>query len=374
MSLSCVSIFTDTRYAQSSWFKETYAGICASASRNKLTVRTYESEPLPEELETLPRAVIVAGGAHNCLSNNVTFLTQYHKQVVLAGIDSELFSEPVSCATLNRRAETERLVAYLHQCKKTRIALFGFQPRSINDMIRYHAALSAAEAGGQPISRDGVFFCRSSIRECFAKFLPWATCCDAVICPNDIVAVYFIGSAKKNGIAVPEDLFVTGFSNMSIGQHCNPSLTTIAMDMFAVGTSAFDAWHFLQKNSDSTVQIKIEVPAKLLVRSSTAHIAEQTHPSGVHMVDHGEDAFYGDVDIQQILRLNNCLSLRDRTDLQIIAGIVSGLSYENIAERLFLSISTIRYRAHKIYSDAGAKGKVAFLAKLTEYLNGAQFC
>ena len=73
----------------------------------------------------------------------------------------------------------------------------------------------------------------------------------------------FINSAIQRGVHIPEDIFVTGFSDMCIGQHCKPDLTTIAMDFFAVGISAFQAWQFLQKSrEDSHTKIKLTVSCK----------------------------------------------------------------------------------------------------------------
>ena len=372
MPQSFVPVFTDPRFAESSWFMEVLAGINAVASRGKFAVQCYTSQPSEEEISHMPLWTILAGGSYECLSGTVEFLSAHRRHIVLAGVDSDLFNEPVSCVTLNRRAETERLVSYLQGCGRNRIALFGFQPRSVNDTIRYRAALIAAASGGYPITEAAVFFAEKSVHDCFSRFLANAGSFDAVICPNDIVAVYFIGAAKANGIAVPDEIFVTGFSNLAIGQHSNPPLTTIAMDLFGIGVNAFQAWHFQSKNvkcfrgeGEVVSQLKMEVPAKLIVRESTDLIPEiSALPAHVAASDPAEDAFYGDADIQAILRLNSCFAQRDSIDLQIMEGLLSGSSYESLAERYFLSVSSVRYRAHKIYADAGAHSKSEFLSKL----------
>lgn len=382
MAPSFVPVFTDLRFAESSWFQEILAGISAAASRSKFSVQSYTCQPSEEEIERLPLWTILAGGSYGCLSGTVEFLAAHRRYIILAGVDSDQFGKPVSCVTLNRRAETERLVSYLHGCGRMRIALFGFQPRSVNDTIRYHAALNAAASAGSPIAKDAVFFSEGSVRNCFARFLPNAESFDAVICPNDIVAVYFIGAAKTNAIAVPKDIYVTGFSDLSIGHHCNPPLTTIAMDLFGIGVNAFQAWHFQSRNfrcfrgeGETISQLKVEVPAKLIVRESTNLTPEVSAlPAHTAATDPAEDAFYGDVDIQAILRLNSCFVQRDKIDLQIIEGILAGCSYENLAERYYLSVSSVRYRAHKIYADAGARGRAEFLSKLADYLGLTPLC
>lgn len=379
MSQIPIPVFTDPRFAESSWFQEILAGISASALRSKFAVKPYTVLPSKEETAQLPLWTILAGGSYECLASTVAFLSANRRHIILAGVDSDLFGEAVSCVTLNRRAETERLVTYLHGCGRTRIALFGFQPRSVNDTIRYRAALNAAAFGGCPIAEDNIFFAEESIKTCFSRFLPNADSFDAVICPNDIVAVYFVTAAKSNGIAVPNDIFVTGFSNLAIGLHCSPPLTTVAMDLFGIGATAFQAWQFQSKNfkcfrdeGEIISQLKMQVPAKLIVREST-NLMPETSASQPRPIstDPVEDAFYRDADIQAILKLNSCFAQRDQIDLQILKGIASGSSYEALAERYYLSVSSVRYRAHKIYSDAGTGSKAEFLSILTAYLGEA---
>ena len=68
------------------------------------------------------------------------------------------------------------------------------------------------------------------------------------------------------------------------------------------------------------------------------------------------------------MQIENCLKQRDSIDMQIIKGILAGQSYEGLAEILYLSISTVRYRAHNIYLDANTNNKTAFMELLNRYL------
>lgn len=64
---------------------------------------------------------------------------------------------------------------------------------------------------------------------------------DAIICANDHMAVGFIDRAREDGIKVPDDIIVTGFDNVEIGQTNMPSVTSINRDRINDGYEALSA-------------------------------------------------------------------------------------------------------------------------------------
>ncbi len=61
---------------------------------------------------------------------------------------------------------------------------------------------------------------------------------DAVVCANDVMAVFFIEALRSHGIRVPEDIAVTGFDGKWDAYFTNPSVTTISGGMFRYGTES----------------------------------------------------------------------------------------------------------------------------------------
>lgn len=49
---------------------------------------------------------------------------------------------------------------------------------------------------------------------------------EAIICANDIMAITVSNILQNHGIKVPEDIIITGFDGLEIGQCCTPKLTT----------------------------------------------------------------------------------------------------------------------------------------------------
>jgi DNA-binding LacI/PurR family transcriptional regulator len=57
----------------------------------------------------------------------------------------------------------------------------------------------------------------------------------AILCVNDWVAVGVIRELRNQGLAVPGDVSVTGFDNITISEFCCPSLTTIHIPRIEIG-------------------------------------------------------------------------------------------------------------------------------------------
>jgi LacI family transcriptional regulator len=60
----------------------------------------------------------------------------------------------------------------------------------------------------------------------------------AIIAANDLVASGVIRGARDRGWRVPDDLSVTGWDNVPVGQFLSPSLTTVDIDLERLGSNA----------------------------------------------------------------------------------------------------------------------------------------
>lgn len=75
---------------------------------------------------------------------------------------------------------------------------------------------------------------------CMTKIIQSGPLPTAVYCPGDIFAIGVSKCAKDHGLKLPEELSVIGFDNIIISRFCEPQLTTIGIDMVAMGTLAMD--------------------------------------------------------------------------------------------------------------------------------------
>lgn len=60
----------------------------------------------------------------------------------------------------------------------------------------------------------------------------------AVLAGNDLAAAGVIRGAMQRGLRTPEDISVTGWDNLMLGRYLFPSLTTVDVDLYHVGSRA----------------------------------------------------------------------------------------------------------------------------------------
>ncbi len=362
-------VFYDEKSAAASQYANMLQGLRTAASRYGARLQMAEEQTLGTvDFSRIDTAAIIASANLVYIQEVINALRDNDLHPILAGMDAEQFGPGVSCATPSRRAETQQLVNYLYHCQRRHIALVGFGRHSINDNFRFHAAMSAVAAWGNILTQEDVWLWEHDPGACFDAFRPVAQRYDAVICPNDMMAICFITYCKAHGLRVPQDLFVASFGNTTIGRLYQPSITTMTMDMTHVGELTFNIWQFLMmKEGLRQSALKITAPSRILVRQSTADMHIQTFTAGLSSVLQ-KDNFYLNPTISAIVGIENCFSQRDALDMRIIQGLLNKNSYEQIASETFVSDSTLRYRLRKIYQDAGVDSRKGFEALLKEHL------
>lgn len=93
---------------------------------------------------------------------------------------------------------------------------------------------------------------------------------DGVFSANDVAAISAMQELKRNGIRIPEDIAVVGFSNEAISAVMEPSLTTINQSGFEIGKRATELLiSQIASGNDSVVDERIIIQARLIERDSS---------------------------------------------------------------------------------------------------------
>jgi DNA-binding LacI/PurR family transcriptional regulator len=92
----------------------------------------------------------------------------------------------------------------------------------------------------------------------------------AIFAYDDIIALHLIVTLKNAGLAVPEDISVVGFDNISMGELASVPLTTVAASNSRLGEVAIDLLHNKLKHNNKKEVSNITLIPELFVRTSTA--------------------------------------------------------------------------------------------------------
>ena len=130
-----------------------------------------------------------------------------------------------------------RHVIEYHGCKKVNFVA-GFRGNEFSD-ARIEIYKRVLSENGISVDDNrigyGDFWEMPTRRLCEQWFEDINDLPEAIICANDIMAITVLNELNNRGIKVPEDVIVTGFDGLELGQYCSPKLTTAKDDVMQLG-------------------------------------------------------------------------------------------------------------------------------------------
>lgn len=342
----------------------TISGIQKMSSTRSYGVTLYEScDDLLSQAGN-EKHVIVVGFESASMQPILQTLSAAGKRIVLTGMDTDHIDAHYSCATFSRRLSTEQLLDHLLEKGCRHIALVGVGRHSSNDSVHRYAFLQ--HLAKQPMAEGECFEYTARVDESFDAFNVCRRQFDAVICPNAFVAVAFLQFCEEKAIAVPGDLMVACIKDTRLARFCCPSLTTLAVDFYGIGQQAVVVWQYLRENPEENYRMRIAVLGQVIERESTGltlpGASASASPSGALDKDYQGGPFYNDPKMQDMMLLEKCFQGCDPLDLRIIGMLTQNVSYEKIAEAVFLGDSTLQYRVRKLFHAVNVKSRREFLS------------
>lgn len=90
---------------------------------------------------------------------------------------------------------------------------------------------------------------------------------DALICANDLLAAEALRRLQERGLAVPGDMALAGFDDLTAARESEPGLTTVAKPIEEMGAAAAELFIRRIKNKSTKVERRV-APVRLVLRAS----------------------------------------------------------------------------------------------------------
>ena len=312
--------------------------------------------------------IIVIGTSVTWMPDALAFFSGRGIDSVFISFDPAETLLPAGMVRMDYVHATNHLITYLEGCGRERIALYGVNPNSSADNIKLRFFRSYCGArGADPETR--VFYNNGCLPECYETFRIRCADLDAVICANDVAGVSLLSFLRRDGIRVPEQLFLTAFGDSLISKRVSPSLTIATLDNRELGRQAVIQFATLYRQPP-TASISVRVRSRLIVRESTAGLPDSSG-SQLPVYDHdgftGTNNFYSDPEAERLLRSEALLNACDETDLHFLVSLLSGESMKQMEKRLFLTASALQYRKKRLIH-------ISECADTTDFLQFLHFC
>jgi DNA-binding LacI/PurR family transcriptional regulator/DNA-binding CsgD family transcriptional regulator len=344
-----VPIFLEPVYdGRSVWCAQLRHGMEEELSRKKYAPLYLTS---PEEAAPVLRSggserplAIVAGLSPDWTPGIVRRLALQGVDTLLAGYQPMDGLSVRGSVRVDHASGIECLMSYLRSCGKTRLVLYGCCPNSSSDMLKRSVF---ERLGGEAVIEN-----RRGMADCFEQFLARKDAFDAALCVNDLLAASLITRLQCAGVSVPGDVYVACFGDSETAKRLCPSVTAATLNYEVVGIQAVALYAYLSRAAwDVTSQVLVK--CRLHARESTACLPPGDVCPPLPEADVPTENFYQDEEVAYYISLERLLTLMDALDERLLALLMSGHSYDRMADQLNMPLATVRYRIRRMSESAG---------------------
>jgi len=124
----------------------------------------------------------------------------------------------------------------IEQCHRKHLAFLG-DTHFPEPHARFKGYVDALQEAGLAETNSSlhinISFDPSTAQKALEEFFTRETEVDGIVCCSDLIAIAAISAAQRAGKAVPNDVSVIGFDNISLSQLISPQLTTVAQPIAA---------------------------------------------------------------------------------------------------------------------------------------------
>ena len=355
----------EKQYLNSTWCASIRDGICKEAAKHSIKIKLCEKQ----SLHALPcgSIVVLLGVSYSFAADFSRLCLQNKLRPFIAGFEFLHTDMQVSHITIDRRSSMSYMVNSLVSCGAKHIALLGINSLVSTDIEKLRGYTDAALAHGVSNPGEDVYYSDNDLSSCMEAFWKKHDKYDAVACANDFYAAHLCYEASLRNIRIPEDLMVTGFGNARISQFTSPSLTTVALDLSALGAQVIALCRLLYRNPD-LLSCNATFKSEIIYRGSTRIPSEPLPEPIAAVLSPSELEPTFESQLHSIYALENILTVADDTNINLIQGLLSNESYSTLSEKLFLSDTAFKHRLYKLFSATNCKTRKELTALFLKYI------
>ena len=180
----------------------------------------------------------------------------------------------ISYVAIDNKKSAREMTDYLIQSGRRDIVFLNVNnDYSICSRLRFEGFCEAMSAAGLPVIQDRViqlpsFDYRLALSELTRLLQSTESMPDCIFCTSDTFAAAAVKACIKNGLSVPNDIFVVGFDDIELSTMLTPSITTVRQPAFEIGYTGFKYLVELIEHPDTPVR-KTLLDGQMIIREST---------------------------------------------------------------------------------------------------------
>ena len=292
---------------------------------------------------------------------------KYGLNLIVYGVVQLQYGSRFSSVCTDISSQISELSAYLNYVGVKNISFFGVRPYIDSE-------ITAAEAAAYYIPTVNHINADETLSKSYMYFSKKSAYPDAVICPNDLIAIYLINHLRRDNSRLLKKILIVSLQEKALSAYYSKNITTFKnQDELTSETIA----GLCKKRNYKNTGTHLSFMPQLLIKehsdyrsfgktqySAILNVLRITHPTFVT----AEPLPVSDDEYSNLLKLNFLLQNASEYELSIISAVARLKSYEEMAQYINSNADSVKYYTSKLYKRAGFGSRRSLKAILSEYL------
>lgn len=342
-----IHVLVEENYRENPRFLRIVDGLASRERRRADVVIHSSAEDIPKDV----RPVILISQSASRAERMIGELSQRGLYPLVFGHRYLELPYEHSSITPDYTRAAYRLTRYVISAKGGgRVAILGYNGDSMPDRLKY---IGIRRAVGEAGCECEIFRNDGDVLGCLSSFAARSSEFSVAVCCNDNVAV----ALRTRYPSVAEGLAIASCSASRISEFFKNPYPVCRIDYLAAGELLGRLADFIARDEG--------FPSTAMTFDMEVVCDGEEPPESPVQGD--EVDFYGDGGLYRMECLNRVLEYADALDLSILAGIASGETYGEIADRCYTALGTVKYRTKRMLEQAGVESRRELSELLTEF-------
>lgn len=354
-------ILVEKEFVNYPWCLKITTGLNAEIRRKRIAV-THLSNMADAVGGKEKSAIILVGATDAWLRHHVVDANKRSLHpIVLSNWSCKAIHVRTSIVSMDIPESIQKALDYLRFCGKSKTALYGVNPSSNSDRWREEVFCEVMHSKAQVYYNDG------SLKDTFEDFWQERNRYDSVICTSDYAAISLVKRLQAVEPARLDTLYIVSYGNLFLTSLVSPSITSIADQFEAFGKAAVSIY-LQQKNQHEISSISVMLLSVMHIRQTTQNTAYDVRQYELPKAALLQNRFFKEQEINEMAKVEMMLNLCDETDIEILQYLLQDAIYPQIAEKCFVSESTVKYRVKEFGRVCGTESRIELVALLKKYI------
>lgn len=358
-----IHIITEPAFEESSWCVTILDGLLKTLTRKKISYQRVSQVPFKGQDGESQFLIIIATDKKWITSVIAQCTERKIHPVVLNSYLGHSGFGVYSSVSSDIKQSIYYLLNYLKKQGKIHPAIYGINQASAIDISRRNSFLDFAK---DYADENDVYYNNGSIQGCFDDFEKNISKYDCVICANDYAAISLLKNLEKTNYP-KEKLLPVSYGNTRLFSVFANNFLTISLCYDEYGKAAVSICETLDKNP---ALLYMDISIKWKIGANTDCSMVETFgdlPVSDRELMVADQLFYGDAEMCDMIKAEKMLATCDKIDIEILTILLKGGSYEQAAEKCFISHNTVKYRVKKLVELCGFESKRQFISFISKY-------